>query len=317
MNARDVTVVIPTYNRGAILVENLARIVDLEPPPFEIVVVDQTKEHPAEVEARLAGLWAGAAIRWIRLEQPSIPFAMNEGLLLARTPIVLFLDDDVSPVADLAQQHAAAYRDARIAAVIGQCLQPGETPVHDAPPRAAAGVPDLELRFNHDEGRFVRNVIAMNLSVRRERALAIGGFDENFIGVAYRFETDFALRLTAGGDRIWFEPAARVDHLRMATGGTRAFGDHRTTTSPLHAVGDYYFALHHASSAIRYVTWRLRRNVLTRFHATHPWTIPGKLIGELRGLLLARRLFREGRRLIGSGRGILHSAAAIPRDDPA
>jgi hypothetical protein len=41
----------------------------------------------------------------------------------------------------------------------------------------------------------------------------------------------------------------------------------------------------------------LRSNVLTRFHAKHPWTIPAKFIGELRGLFLARRLYRRGRRL--------------------
>ena len=46
----------------------------------------------------------------------------------------------------------------------------------------------------------------------------------------------------------------------------------------------------------RYVLHRLRRNVVTRFHLTHPWTIPAKLIGETRGLLLAWKLRRKGRR---------------------
>jgi hypothetical protein len=45
---------------------------------------------------------------------------------------------------------------------------------------------------------------------------------------------------------------------------------------------------------------RLRRNVATRYHLRHPWTIPAKLIGELRGMMLARRLARSGRRLIRS-----------------
>jgi hypothetical protein len=48
----------------------------------------------------------------------------------------------------------------------------------------------------------------------------------------------------------------------------------------------------------RYTLRRLRANVLTRFHARHPWAIPPKLIGELRGLLLARRLYRRGRRMM-------------------
>jgi hypothetical protein len=42
------------------------------------------------------------------------------------------------------------------------------------------------------------------------------------------------------------------------------------------------------------------KNVITRYHAAHPWTVPGKLIGEFRGMLAARRLARKGPKLIGS-----------------
>jgi hypothetical protein len=65
----------------------------------------------------------------------------------------------------------------------------------------------------------------------------------------------------------------------------------------MHSVGDFYFARFHLARFWPYVGHRLIRNVATRFHLTHPWAIPGKLIGELRGLLLALRLARRGRRL--------------------
>ena len=159
-------------------------------------------------------------------------------------------------------------------------------------PRAAE---DLEFRFHHDEGCYITNVMAGNLSVKRERALQIGGFDENYVGAAYRFESDFALRLVNAGGKIWFEPRASIRHLKLGSGGIRSFGDHRTTLSPLHSVGDYYYARHHVARFWRYVFQRLVRNVMTRHHLRHPWTIPGKLIGELRGMALARRLARQGR----------------------
>jgi hypothetical protein len=38
------------------------------------------------------------------------------------------------------------------------------------------------------------------------------------------------------------------------------------------------------------VARRLRNNIATRFHLRHPWTIPAKIVGELRGLV---RAFRE------------------------
>ncbi len=295
MDDLAITIAIPTYNRAAVAVQAVRRILDLVPKPAAILVVDQTETGTPEL-AR----WAEeGAIRWIRLPHPSIPHAMNEALIEATTPLVLFLDDDVVPVPGIVFEHAAGYRDERVWATVGQCLEPGQVPDHYTGPFDATGITDLEFRFNHDEERPVANVMAGNLSVRRDRALAVGGFDENFIGVAYRFETEFAARLVSAGGTILFQPRAHVDHLRIPTGGTRTWGEHKTSTSPMHSVGDYYFALHHAPSFWSYAARRLRRNVATTFHLRHPWTIPGKLIGETRGLLLARRLARKGRRLIG------------------
>jgi GT2 family glycosyltransferase len=296
--ALNVTLGIPTYNRGAILLRTLERIFTLDPAPAAILVVDQTREHPAEVERQLAA-WSGEErIEWLRLTLPSIPHAMNEAMQRATTELVLYLDDDVDPVTDIVAAHAAAYADPGVWAVVGQCLEPGETAAHLTGPWDDRGLPDLDFRWNHDEARDVQNIIAMNLSVRRERALATGGFDENFVTAAYRFESDFALRIGQAGGRIRFEPRASVRHLRIPTGGTRSYGDHKTSAHPAHSAGDYYFALHHARSFPTYVAVRLRKNVLTRFHLRHPWTVPAKLIGELRGLLLARRLARGGRRLL-------------------
>lgn len=276
-----ITIAIPTFNRQQIAVETIVRLLPFGSP---IVVVDQT---PAAYEP-LASL----PIRLIRLPEPSIPLAMNVAVDAAATDTILFLDDDVVPSPALVTAHADAHRRRDIWAVVGQILQPGQRAEHVDQPDD-----DLQFRFNADEGRFVANVMAGNLSVSRKRFMELGGFDENFVGAAYRFESDFALRVVAAGGKIWFEPRASIDHLQLATGGLRSFGDHRTSASPFHSAGDYYFALMHRPPLWRYALRRMRANVITRFHAAHPWTIPPKLLGELRGLFLARRLYRGGRRL--------------------
>jgi GT2 family glycosyltransferase len=300
------TIAIPTYNRGAILVDTIARLLALEPSASEIVIADQTLAHSPDVAARLAAWHAEGAIRHLRLPEPSIPHAMNVALTEAQHPLVLFLDDDLIPAPGLVGEHLRAHRDASIWAVAGQVLQPGETPV-----RVAQQDDHLLFRFNSDTGAFLSNVMAGNLSVNRDRALAIGGFDENYIGAAYRFETDFALRLTAAGGRIWFEPRASIHHLKLSTGGLRAFGDHRSTMSPVHAAGDYYFALTHQPAFASYALRRLRQNVLTRWHLRHPYAIPTKLIGELRGMLLGWRLHRQGPRLVTAA-GNVQRARDLP-----
>ncbi|HYO76360.1 MAG TPA: glycosyltransferase [Thermoanaerobaculia bacterium] len=282
------TIAIPTYERGAVLCDTIAYLLALEVRASEIVIVDQTREHPPEVAARLRSF--ANDVRIIRLEAPSIPRAMNTALSEARNRHVLFLDDDIVPSPRLVAAHAAALREAGVWAVVGQVLQPGEEPAHfdDATLRRGT-LRDLEFRFTHDRACDVQNVMACNLSVDRERVLSIGGFDERYVAVAYRFETDLALRIVGAGGRIRYEPSASIRHLKVPGGGVRMWGDHRTSPSPAHSMGDYYFARRHVPEFWPYVAQRLRKNVLTRFHLTHPWTVPGKLIGELRGLVRALR----------------------------
>lgn len=283
-----ITIAIPTYNRGAILVETIERLLALTPPADEVVIVDQTKSYPPEIEAKLQSF----PIRWIHLPEPSIPHAMNVALRESSNPIVLFIDDDVIPSPTLVAEHRRAH-DGKPWAVVGQVLQPGQTSEHfDESQLHRGALRDLAFRFNHDEACDVENVMAGNLSVDREKALSIGGFDEHFTGAAYRFETDFARRVIAAGGRIRYEPRASLHHLQAPSGGVRAHGDPRRTAAPAHSVGDYYFALRHVPSFRRYALQRFRQNVFTRYTLAHPYLIPMKAIAEIRGYLLARRMTR-------------------------
>jgi hypothetical protein len=90
-----------------------------------------------------------------------------------------------------------------------------------------------------------------------------------------------------------------VYHLALPTGGTRAHGHHLRTLLPRHSVGAYYFLMKTRQPGWRrQVLWRPIRAVRTRHHLRRPWWIPATLVAELRGFLLARRLLRNGERLI-------------------
>jgi hypothetical protein len=127
-----------------------------------------------------------------------------------------------------------------------------------------------------------------------------GGFDEDFVGVAYRFETEFARRLTRAGGMVLFEPGAPVRHLKAPSGGIRVYGSHLTSISPRHGVGDYYFALREGPTpaSVVHVVRRPWREVCTRFHLRHPWWIPVKLAGEAGALLWAFTLWLRGPRYL-------------------
>src|SRR5712675_490420 len=102
-----ITVVIPTYNRGPIVVETLRRLFALTPPADAIIVVDQSPEANPE----LTRWQAEGKIRHLRLDAPSIPHAMNVALQEASTPLVLFLDDDIEPSPTLIAAHTESHRD--------------------------------------------------------------------------------------------------------------------------------------------------------------------------------------------------------------
>ena len=260
-----ITIAIPTYNRGAILVETIERLLTLTPRADAIVIADQTKAHPVDVASRLGDWEREGVIRWMRLPEPSIPRAMNDALEAATTDLVLFFDDDLIPDTNIVAAHVNAHGNEEVWAVAGQVLQPGEDPTHHQSP-----ITPLDFRFNSTHSQFITNVMAGNLSVKRHRALRIGGFDENFVGAAYRFETDFAMRIANAGGKIWFEPKASIRHLQLQTGGLRSYGDHRSAPVPAHSAGDYYFALQHMPHFWRYAARRVVQNVATRHLATHP-----------------------------------------------
>lgn len=296
------SVVIPTFGRDEVLTDTIAQFLAQEPRAAEIVVVDQTPVHEPESERMLQAWASQGAIRWLRPSTASQPMAMNVGLLAATQPLVLFVDDDIRIEPGFVAGHAAYERDASVAAVIGQILQPGEQPLEGfAHVESDGPFADFEFPFRSAAPAWIRNGMSGNMSVKRDVAVALGGFDENFLApVSYRFDSDFCARLVAAGHRIRFDPAPRIHHLRASRGGTRSLGSHMTSASPMHGSGDYYYALKRGFSAetLRYLLRRPLREVCTRFHLRHPWWIPVKFVGELRAFLLALRLHLRGPRTL-------------------
>jgi len=290
---RAVAIAIPTYDRGPVLVETLRHLLELQPAPAELLVVDQSPDPLPDVAAALRRLHDESRIQWIRRSEPSIPAAMNAALLAAAAPVVLFLDDDVVPAADLIARHAAAHASpGRL--VAGRVVQPwdaaGDGP-HDAPARELTRI-----------GDWLSLVIGANLSVDRAAALAARGFDERFVLTAYRFEADFARRFRAAGGTVHHAASASVRHLR-APGGTRSGSHGLFATRLRQAQGEYYFWL--AAGRPASALAALLRRPLTAVSLAHRqrWWADRATAPAAEGLALLRALgaWRRGPRLLPAG----------------
>lgn len=297
-----VSIVVPTYCREQVLLDTLGQLLTQDPPALEILVMDQTEQHETATETLLQELSHTNRIRWIRLGKPSIPAAMNQALLQAQSELVLFVDDDVTVDPSLVTNHARAHRQSGAAAVVGQIIQPWEQPLvpGEDPFRGGRHNEPDAFRFNAADRHWIHRVMAGNLSVRRDLAIAVGGFDENFVKAAYRFEAEFADRLGTHGHRILFEPSASLHHLKAERGGTREYRLPWTTVKPDHAVGEYYylFRANHVPQRLWKILRHPFRAVTTRYHLRHPWRIPATLIAEFLGMLWALALLRRGPGLI-------------------
>jgi GT2 family glycosyltransferase len=282
------TIAIPTYRREQVLIETIRHLLSFNNQTTEILVLDQSPSHAPQVQSELLRLHALGQIRLLRLDEPSIPKAMNCGLVKAMHDLVLFVDDDIIPEADFIRAHLCKQGRGKGRIIAGRVIQPWQEGLDFSQ--------DKSFHFASLQSAEIDNFMAGNFSLNRHDAIAIGGFDENFVRVAYHFEKEFAYRWRAAGYHILFEPEACIHHLKIPSGGTRTFGNHLTTMQPDHSVGAYYFYFRTWSglSTLKLIMNRLFSAIATKYHLKNPWRMPPTLISEIRGLMWACRLAWRG-----------------------
>lgn len=247
MNWPSISVIIPTYGREEPLRDTLEDVLQQDYPNFEILVVDQTRQHKPPIEAYLKQLANDCKISWFRVDWASLPGARNYGVRRASGEIVVFIDDDIRMPVGYLKAHARNYQERpEIGAVGGRVfdrmklsekggwgLSPGDgaldktlpdsrLEIEDLPPEAMdPGIAWYHIDLVHTvKPQRVISARGCNMSYRRDIFTQYGlWFDERFRGSAVREESDFCLRLRSTGYQIWYAPDAYLVHLGEETGG--------------------------------------------------------------------------------------------------
>ena len=281
----QITIGVPTFNREGVLIDTVSKIIDeVDSSSTEILLADQTPDHQPEVEAQLK-LWQAAGhIRVIRLKAPSLTGARNAILRGAKAPIVLFIDDDIIPSPQLIEEHLSCFKDETVAAVTGlvyNCHDYLNPPPMDQPEKNTWLSSD---RTDQGEGN---SVSGGNHSVRTSVALAIGGFDQGFLGAALSEDMDFAQRLRGAGYTIYYNPAAWIIHLAVPSGGC-AVSHERIWPEWTHSASLWLYAFRHgfAQGNFKHIVWLAFRHGPGRKEVfVRPWLWPIAWYGFFKGML--------------------------------
>lgn len=96
MDQLDLSIIIPTYNRSALLRNSLESVLDQESPEvnFELIVVDNNSsdETKSTVDSFISK--RPERVRYVFEPRQGNAYARNTGIEHARAPIIAFLDDD-------------------------------------------------------------------------------------------------------------------------------------------------------------------------------------------------------------------------------
>lgn len=225
-----ISVIIPTYSREEVLRETLANVIQQDYPHYEVLVVDQTKQHEPKTQAYLDALAAKDKIRLFRVDWASLPGARNYAVRRANGSIMLFIDDDVQLPPGFLAAHARNYVNRpEIGAVAGRVFDrmkladaKPDLVIEYLPPQAMdPGIAWYYIDLVHTvKPQQVLTARGCNMSFRREIFEKHGiWFDERFQGSAVREESDFCLRTRKTGLKIWYDPEAHLIHLGEETGG--------------------------------------------------------------------------------------------------
>jgi GT2 family glycosyltransferase len=200
--AVPVTVVIPTIGRLEPLRRCLESLARSDPPPAEILVVDQS--HDPAIEAAVVEIGDQGA-RVVRSDGVGVARGRNDGLRAASHDVVLVTDDDctvppewVSTGERLAAAHAGAI-------VTGQVLPVGD-------PRAVPSTKDDPSPRDLSDERRGGWLFGNNMVLPRDAVLALGGFDERFGPEEAAEDNEFCYRWLKAGHALRYEPSLVVDH---------------------------------------------------------------------------------------------------------
>jgi glycosyltransferase involved in cell wall biosynthesis len=299
----DVSVVVCTFNRAALLGETLASLACQNVPSdlrWEIIVVDNnSRDQTREVIERFARRAPVPTTNLFEGRQ-GLSHARNSAVTHAQGAILAFTDDDVTPERDWIRAVLRALERHRADGVGGRVLPKwaGHRPSWLRDDFLAGLAMLASEEFGRLEPGNRRMIYGANMAFRRELFGELGAFDPKLGPIGAKLygqdDTEFVRRALRAGKTIVYDPSLVVWHHvgpdRMRKGYFRKLsfdrGEHHAISHPrpgrsVLGVPFYVFRLT-ASHALGWMLAVLRRNPRAFVKETEIWSDVGRMRGYLR-----------------------------------
>lgn len=180
----------------------------------EIILVDASEDNETKkvVESYPKVIYCRTDVGYGHMTK-----SRNLGLTRATGEIVAFIDDDAFAHEGWLEALLAPYGDTTVGGVGGRALnnQPGEETrgVDQIGKLYPSGAISGNFAADPKQIIDVDHLIGCNMSWRRDILVELGGLRDDYPGTEVREETDIALRVSAMGYRLVFNPQAIVTHV--------------------------------------------------------------------------------------------------------
>lgn len=220
----DVSVVVPTRNRGAALIGTVRSILQNPGERWELIIVDQSQSFATRDALAESGLLDDPRLRYERVSTTGVSRARNHGLAVARGDVVLLMDDDcIAPDDWIGRTWHQFETDPDLDLFFGGVAIPPTVDGWAYQFRPLHGIEgEVRLSYRYFCEKFG---LGSNMAVRRSALAAIGTFDP-MLGAGAPFapaeDTDFGYRALRLGSKIVGASQPAVTHLGVQREGSGA-----------------------------------------------------------------------------------------------
>lgn len=209
----SICIVIPTYNRAAILAKSLQKYLAVQhiAKATMLIIDNNSSDNTAQVVRDFTAS-SNLKVQYFFEKEQGLSYAKNRAIEICEQSYMLFLDDDCYPQPDILEACATHVESSRTA-VVGKIKRWAEmVPAWNLDAFFIDNHPS-EVLVQLDSARYFKGgIVLLSRNVIENMGAFNTSLGMNGTETAYGEDTDLALRLLASKQKIFYDPSIVMYH---------------------------------------------------------------------------------------------------------